>query len=141
MANETVELGFRVALREFRQTLDPGSSETSEYTSVVDFLDPGKDGAKLREKVRITLNEPVDFTDPQDGRCYRLFQTSLDGPWRPGSAEFEQFAGPDSQRDQLYLSVLSVNYDPGRGLKYAGSLLIVVGIGIVYYMKAYFFGK
>ena len=43
--------------------------------------------------------------------------------------------GNDHSRDQVYLSHLSVNYDPGRGLKYAGCLMIVVGIGVVYYSR------
>jgi len=33
---------------------------------------------------------------------------------------------------------LTVNYDPGRGLKYTGSLLIVAGVAVVFYMKGYF---
>ena len=34
---------------------------------------------------------------------------------------------------------LTVNHDPGRGTKYAGCLLIVFGIGTMFYMRAYFF--
>jgi hypothetical protein len=36
--------------------------------------------------------------------------------------------------------VLTVNYDPGRGVKYLGSSLIVIGIFTMFYMRAYFFG-
>ena len=68
-------------------------------------------------------------------------KSSFDGPWEPGSPEFDAFVDPESPRDQLFLSRLTVNYDPGRGLKYAGSLLLIVGIGTMFYMKAYFFGK
>ncbi|NBV44816.1 MAG: hypothetical protein EBR86_04065 [Planctomycetia bacterium] len=42
--------------------------------------------------------------------------------------------------DRLEASVLTVNYDPGRGVKYAGSGLVVVGIFTMFYMRAYFFG-
>jgi len=80
----------------------------------------------------------VDFADPQTGRTYRLFQSSFNGPWKPGNPEFDQLAGRDRSRDQIYLSRLSINYDPGRGLKYAGSLLLVAGITMVFYMRAYF---
>ena len=42
--------------------------------------------------------------------------------------------------DRLEASVLTVNYDPGRGVKYLGSSLIVIGIFTMFYMRAYFFG-
>ncbi len=42
-------------------------------------------------------------------------------------------------RGELFLSWLTVNYDPGRGLKYFGSLMIVAGIATMFYMRAYFF--
>ena len=36
-------------------------------------------------------------------------------------------------------SIFSVAYDPGRPLKYAGSLMVCLGITTMFYMKAYFF--
>jgi hypothetical protein len=36
----------------------------------------------------------------------------------------------------VYLSRLSVNYDPGRELKYLGSLMTVVGIALVYCLRS-----
>ena len=86
----------------------------------------------------ITLNAPVDFADPQTGRTYRLFQSSFRARGRPASPSSTSWSGNDRSRDQVYLSRLSVNYDPGRGLKYVGCLLIVAGIVIVYYLRAYF---
>ena len=44
-------------------------------------------------------------------------------------------------RDELFLSWLTVNYDPGRGLKYFGSMMIVAGIATMFYMRAYFFAR
>ncbi len=44
-------------------------------------------------------------------------------------------------RDELYQSTLTFNYDPGRGLKYFGCLMIVAGIAAMFYMKAYFFAR
>jgi len=133
-----IELGFQLYLRKFQRKLDPGSGMASHYSSTVDFLDRGDPPNRLHENVLITLNAPVDFADPETGRTYRLFQSSFNGPWKPGDPEFDQLAGSDRSRDQIYLSRLSVNYDPGRGLKYAGSLLLVAGITMVYYMRAYF---
>jgi hypothetical protein len=37
------------------------------------------------------------------------------------------------------MSVLTVNYNPGRGFQYTGCLLIVAGIAIMFFMRAYFF--
>ncbi len=144
---EPLELGFQVYLHQFRRRLDPGSGMPSHYSSRVDFLarsdppKPLKDEKKLREDVLISLNAPVDFTDPQTSRTYRFFQASFREPWVPGDVEFDELAGSDRNRDQIYRSVLSMNYDPGRGLKYLGCLLIVVGIGIVYYLRRLAAGK
>ena len=55
---------------------------------------------KLQEDVLITLNAPVDFTDPRTGRTYRLFQSSFEGPWLPGDAEFDELVGNDRSRDR-----------------------------------------
>ena len=138
---EPLALGFQVYLHQFRRRLDPGSTMPSYYSSRVDFLersDPPKplnEEKTLRKDVLIELNKPVDFTDPQTSRTYRFFQADFDGPWLPGDAEFDKQVGNDRSRDQVYLSVLSVNYDPGRWLKYAGSFLIVVGMGMVYYLR------
>ncbi len=130
-----VELGFQVFLHKFRRKLDPGAAMASHYSSLVDFLDRDDPSKILRENVLITLNAPVDFTDPRSGRTYRLFQSSFDGPWTPGEPAFRHFVGDDRDRDHVYRSVLSVNYDPGRLWKYVGSLLIVVGIVLVYYVR------
>ena len=138
LPSDDIELGFQLYLRKFQRKLDPGSGMASHYSSTVDFLDRNDPPNRLYENVLITLNAPVDFADPQTGRTYRLFQSSFDGPWKPGNPEFDQLAGSDRSRDQIYLSRLSVNYDPGRGLKYAGSLLLVAGITMVFYMRAYF---
>ena len=132
-----LDLGFQVYLRRFRRKLDPGSAVASHYSSRVDFLDLSDPPKKLREDVLITLNAPVDFADPRSGRTYRLFQAGFDGPWLPGDPEFQRLVGHDRSRDQVYLTQLSVNYDPGRGLKYAGCLMIVVGIGVVYYSRRF----
>ncbi|MFZ5829246.1 MAG: cytochrome c biogenesis protein CcsA [Planctomycetota bacterium] len=145
MPQQSIDLGFEVFLHRFERKLDPGSGMPSHYASLVDFREaaaPDDAGAAprvLRREVLIPLNHPMDIVDPSTGRTYRLFQASFEGPWSPGSDVYQQFVGSHGTREQLYRSVFSVNYDPGRGLKYAGGLLIVLGIAIFYYMKAYFF--
>lgn len=134
---DEVDLGFQVYLHRFRQKLDPGVGMASHYSSLVDVLDRGNPPQVLDKDVLITLNAPVDVSDPRTGRTYRLFQSSFAGPWRPGQPEFDQLVGKDRSRDQVYLSRLSVNDDPGRGLKYVGCLLIVAGIVVVYYLQVH----
>jgi hypothetical protein len=95
----------------------------------------------------ITLNEPITRTDPSTGRSFRIYQEGFDGPWKPGSPEYDEqlggivLRGEEMPRDELYQSTLTVNYDPGRGLKYFGCLMIVAGIATIFYMKAYFFAR
>lgn len=141
---DVVDLGFGVYLHEFQRKLDPGTSEASHYASLVDLvaLDPqtGQPGQqRLRQKVLISMNEPIDFSDPATGRSYRLYQESFDGPHKPGSREYEEIIRGQPFRPQAFNSILAVNYDPGRGWKYLGSLMIVCGALTLFYMKAYFF--
>ena len=136
---DAVDVGFDVLLENFERRLDPGTSQASHFSSLVEFL--GKDGRPLvADPVTITMNAPVDFSDPATGRSYRLFQESFMGPWLPGDELYERFTRAATVKpDRLEASVLTVNYDPGRGVKYAGSGLIVIGIFTMFYMKAYFF--
>jgi cytochrome c biogenesis protein ResB len=146
MASEdspTFDLGFSVYLREFQMRLEPGSAMPANYASLVDFVSRDSvshEGEKkiLRENVLISMNAPVDFADPQTGRVWRLFQSGYNGPWKPGTPEFEFYAGKDRSREQLFLSILKVSHDPGRVWKYAGSLLIVLGIVVVFYLRKIF---
>ena len=136
---DAVDVGFDVQLDNFERRLDPGTSQASHFSSIVEFR--GKDGRPLvGDPVTITMNAPVDFSDPATGRSYRLFQESFMGPWLPGDDLYERFTREAKDKpERLEASVLTVNYDPGRGVKYAGSGLIVIGIFTMFYMKAYFF--
>lgn len=138
MPLDAVDVGFRVALNEFEMKLDPGTSQPSHYSSYVDILAADRD-KRLQRNKWITMNAPVDFADPRDGRSYRFYQESFMGPWRPTDAEFKRLVPGSSKKKLLYGSVLTVNYDPGRGVKYAGCLLVIGGIATMFYMRAYFF--
>jgi hypothetical protein len=141
MRRDRVELGFGVHLHKFQRELDPGTDTASHYSSLVDFIDRRDHSKRLKENVLITLNAPVEMADPVTGRSYRLFQSAFEGPWRPGDAEFDQLVGGSAKRDQLFRSILTVSHDPGRSLKYAGCVLIVAGMVVMYFMKAYFFRR
>jgi sugar lactone lactonase YvrE len=97
-----------------------------------------------RDDVWITMNAPVDCFDPSTGRSYRLFQERFSGPFKPGqqltsTLAFNDLVPADSPKTELYESVLTVNYDPGRGIRNVGCLLICCGIATMFYMRAYFF--
>ena len=95
--------------------------------------------ASFGHDVFITMNAPVQFDSPTNGHSYRLFQESFSGPWNPGEAEYERVIPADSLQTDLYLSVLTVNRDPGRAIRNFGCLIVCLGIAIMFYMKAYFF--
>ncbi|MGD9645447.1 MAG: hypothetical protein AB7U73_07030 [Pirellulales bacterium] len=138
------DVGLTIRLRDFERKLDPGTSQASHYTSVVDFLNE-KTLEPMQQNVVVTMNAPVDFTDPAGGKSYRLFQESFSGPYLPGEdlySQYERLRDPrlnSTERDKVYVSVLTVNYSPGRGLVNAGCLLVVAGIVTMFYMRAYFF--
>lgn len=78
----------------------PGTFKASEYSSDVEVIDPsGK-----RAPASIQLNSPLQV------RGIRFYQSGFEGPIIRPTA-----------------SVLAVNYDPGKPLKYAGSAGIVLG--------------
>ena len=95
--------------------------------------------ATYKRKVWITMNAPVEFSDRRDGTSYRLFQESFGGPWKPGSPLYEDLVPDTESPDAVFMSVLTVNHDPGRGIRGIGLGLIVVGIAVMFYMRAYFY--
>jgi hypothetical protein len=95
--------------------------------------------AVLRDDVWITMNAPIEFANPRTRQSYRFFQESFVGPFKPGEAEYEELVPNSVNVPELYASVLTVNYDPGRWIRNIGCLLVVCGIATMFYMRAYFF--
>ncbi|MFO1023131.1 MAG: hypothetical protein U0903_20935 [Planctomycetales bacterium] len=117
-------VGFTMRLDDFELKKVAGVAMASNYTSHVSVF-PGEKTPTKDEKGKdfiITMNAPLDYPDPQ-GRTLRFFQ--------------ENYMPPEGKIPAA--SVFRVNYDPGRWLKYLGSLLITVGIFLMFYMRAYFF--
>lgn len=106
-------LGFSLRLMSFRRGMNPGGVGNATYASVVQVLDGDRGIEQERE---ISMNHPLTYN--------RL--------------TFYQ-SGFDEAGHGISSSTLSVAHDPGRGLKYAGSLMICLGIAIMFYMRAYFF--
>jgi hypothetical protein len=107
---ERLPLGFSLQLLEFRRGLNPGRMGDASFTSAVKLVDTARGIEEPRE---ISMNHPLVHDK------FTFYQSSFDE--RPGESK---------------VSVLSVSYDPGRSLKYAGGIMICLGIFIMYYMKS-----
>ena len=99
--SKKIMLPFSVRLEDFQIERYPGSQKPSGFISNVVVEDPDRG---IRMKYRIYMNHTLKY------RGYRFFQSSFD----------EDEAG----------SVLSVSYDPGTPIFYAGYLLILLGFFI-----------
>ena len=112
---ERLPLGYQVQLEDFVSVPNPGQAGNAAFTSRVLLTDPAKPIGQKRE---ISTNQPLSHGE------FTLYQSS-----------FQQRAhGAET-------STLIAVYDPGRLLKYSGSLMICAGIAIMFYMRAYFFKR
>lgn len=109
--NKRVDIGFDMKLLKFNMDKYQGTNRAATYES--DVVVPG-----LGE-VNISMNEPLKHNG------FTFYQAS-----------FEQ-----DEAGRPTTSILSVNYDPGRGLKYFGSLLLVLGSIVLFWFKRGFFLK
>jgi len=100
-----IELDFPVALKSFEMEKYEGIDKAREYKSIVSV--PGV------ENHTISMNEPLKY------KGLTFYQASF---------QQDEMGRPIS-------SVLSVNYDPGRILKYFGSLIVSLGILLLFYFK------
>ena len=106
----------------------------AHYSSDVTLVDKKDREKVLAPDLKVMMNQPIDIFEPGTSQVWRLFQTSFNGPFLNREAAV-------SERDQFYVSTFTVHYSPGRGLLYLGCLFIVLGIGIMFSMKAYFFKR
>jgi hypothetical protein len=106
--NQQIDIGFPVKLLEFKLGKYPGTQRAASYSSVVNVPDLGD--------VEISMNEPLKHNG------YTFYQAS-----------FQQ-----DPSGEPTATILSVNYDPGRWIKYLGSLLIVLGSILLFYFRHYY---
>jgi hypothetical protein len=99
LKRNSIELPFEINLTRFKMDTDPGTRNPASYESFVNLF-TGQD----TQKFHIFMNNPMKYEN------LTFYQAS----YFP--------IGED-----IFGSVLSVNYDPGRPLKYFGSLLLVLG--------------
>ena len=110
-SNETMNLPFELQLNQFHKKDYPGTETPYSYESLV---------TNLRDQTQnlISMNEPLK----SDG--FTLYQASFS--MAPG---------------QKPISILSVNKDPGRWIKYLGSLILALGVIIFTLMRSRLYQK
>ncbi|MCB0392646.1 MAG: cytochrome c biogenesis protein ResB [Bdellovibrionales bacterium] len=101
--NRRVDIGFDIILKKFNVGRYQGTNRAMTYESEVEVPELGQ--------VVISMNEPMKHNG------LTFYQAS-----------FEQ-----DEKGQAVASVLSVNRDPGRPIKYLGSFLIVLGSIVLFY--------
>lgn len=103
--NRRFDIGFPIKLNEFHMDKYQGTARAMSYRSVVAI-----EGLGERE---ISMNEPLKH------KGLTIYQASFqDGPM-----------------GQPIASIFSINKDPGRWLKYLGSLMMSLGIIFLFYFK------
>lgn len=111
-----VILPFALRLKEFEMKNNPGTMDPASYAShvqVIEALSKNENDLNALPVHTIQMNEPLKV------QHYTFYQASYI---------------PDFPR--ITTTVLSVNFDPGRSLKYFGSLLLVLGSILLYLVKA-----
>jgi len=104
-ANRRIDIGFPMTLSKFNIGRYQGTMRAASYESEVDVPGLGRR--------TISMNEPLKYNG------FTFYQAS-----------FEQDA-----QGRPVASILSVNHDPGRWVKYLGSLLMVFGSIVLFYFK------
>jgi hypothetical protein len=152
---ENIDLGFGILLKQFEQRNEPGTRMPSHFSSLVDYvvpIDPAdSDTVFSRERndyralpngenILISMNRP-GFFGKTTGHGFRIYQSSYLGPFYPDQPQFYElydgtiFPWESRPRESIAMSTLSVNADPGRGWKYFGCFLLVLGIVLFVWKK------
>ncbi len=108
-------LGFKLQLKDFRIEHYQGTNRPASFESDVILRD---DFRGVEKEVTISMNEPLDYNG------YRIFQAS--------------YVQTEGQPD---ISVFSVVRDPGIGLKYGGTIVMISGVLIMFLTGRFTFKK
>ena len=111
-------LDFELKLDKFERDFEPGTEQPTKFVSQVRLTDSSRD--IKAEPHTISMNEPLSH------RGYTFYQM-----------RYSEIQDPHTgQSTGQFQSVLQVGTDPGRPIKYAGCLLVVLGIFTQFYMRA-----
>ncbi len=111
-------LGFELRLEDFDVGFEPGTEQATRFVSKVRLNDSTR-GVKDQAHT-ISMNEPMSH---RGFTFYQMRYSAIQDP-RTG------------QRTGQFQSVFQVGTDPGRPIKYAGCVLLVLGIFAQFYMRA-----
>ena len=107
----TKPIGFQIELKDFMMDTDPGTERPASFKSAVVLKDSA---AGIKREQIIQMNEPLKY------KGFKVFQTA-----------YQQSPGqPDT-------SIFTVAKDPGNPLKYAGAIIMVSGILLLFYVKSF----
>jgi cytochrome c biogenesis protein ResB len=101
IGRKSIPLDFSIKLDRFKMDEIEGTGKPASYESFV----------KVKNSTGIETSEHVYMNNPYKAAGYTFYQSSY----------FQDERGQ-------YSSVFSVNRDPGRAIKYLGSLLLVFGL-------------
>jgi len=107
LVSKSINIPFELSLSRFKVDTDPGTNNPASFESFVDSFD-----GKESKEHHIFMNNPLKKSQ------FTFYQASY----------FPLEGG-------LFGSVLSVNFDPGRFVKYLGSLLLVLGSLFHFYIR------
>ena len=107
----TLPVGFRVKLRDFRVAHDPGTRRPASFESDVTLMD---DSSGVTRDSTIRMNQPLKHAG------FKVFQSGYQQPE----------GGPE-------VSIFTVAKDPGIPFKYAGAVVLIGGILIMFYSKQF----
>ena len=157
---EAIDLGFGILLKNFEKRTEPGTRMPSHFSSLIDYVESKDPANKVvlsdretwfsrkqqdyrtlpaGENILISMNRPGFFKGTRRG--YRIYQSSYLGPFYPDQPQFQEFYDGSifpwetQPRESIAMSTFSVNADPGRGYKYFGSFLIVLGMMLFIWKK------
>ncbi|OFZ10952.1 MAG: hypothetical protein A2Z20_08885 [Bdellovibrionales bacterium RBG_16_40_8] len=105
--NRLLDLGFDMSLKQFTVGRYQGTNRAMSYESIVNV-------SGLGER-HISMNEPLKY------RGYTFYQASFQ----------------ENDQGEATTSILSVNKDPGRPVKYFGFFFVVLGTIFMFYFKRF----
>ena len=113
--NEKKPLGFSLKLKSFKVTRWPSSFKAASYESEVLAEAGGMAGQGAQEGTQhiISMNKPLKH------KGYTIYQSGFE----------------EDETGQPISSIFAINKDPGRGLKYFGSFLIVLGSVLLFWRR------
>ncbi len=107
-----LRLPFLIHLDQFSMGTDPGTDKAATYESQVQVKDVNNIPV---HKALISMNEPMKYGG------YTFYQASY-----------------QKEEGKPTISIFSVNFDPGRWIKYLGALVMVAGILLMFYMNPHY---